>query len=171
MRMIDEVVWQKPVKPSPRPAEENLQDLPNLVRKYRGRVLFVKDSGLEATEIPVFRDWIQSAIDAYGWEHPAIAPFRQQIEETDELLRGEYGQLLVKEMDVDYPRLRKLYEAPLSHWWWYLDKLEVPDYDVVVAVIPLDEGEIEKLRQIVGEDDRDDALEFLKSSVYAKIVA
>ena len=65
----------------------------------------------------------------------------QQIEETDELLRGEYGWLLIKEMDVDYPRLRKRYEAPLSHWWWYLDKLEAPDYDVVATVIPLNEEE------------------------------
>ncbi len=168
---VDGIVWQKPVKPSPRSAEENLQDFPNLVRKYRGRVLFVKDSGLEATEIPVFRDRIQSAIDAYGWDHPVIAPFRQQIEETDELLRGEYGRLLVREMDVDYPRLRELYEPPPSHWWWYLDKLaRVPDRKVVAVVVPFNEREIEKLYEIVDEDDRDNALEFLKSSVYAKIV-
>ncbi len=103
----------------------NWQELERLVRKYYGYVADLEGSGVEALDLLFVRDKIQHILDASGPEEQIPAPIFVQIHELDQALWAESETLCAVIGDRELQHARRQQHSPRSHWWWYLDGLQV----------------------------------------------
>jgi hypothetical protein len=103
----------------------NWQELERLVRKYYGYVADLEGSGVEALDLLFVRDKIQRILDTSGPDEPIPTPIFAQIHELDQALWGESETLCAVIGDRELQHARRQQHSPRSHWWWYLDGLQV----------------------------------------------
>jgi hypothetical protein len=103
----------------------NWQELERLVRKYYGYVADLEGSGVEALDLLSVRDRIQRILDKSGPEAQIPRLIFEQIYELDRVLWTESETFRMVVGDRELQLARQQQRSPRSHWWWYLDELQM----------------------------------------------
>jgi hypothetical protein len=103
----------------------NWQELERLVRKYYGYVADLEGSGVEALDLLSVRDRIQRILDKTGPEAQIPRLIFEQIYELDRVLWAESETFRMVVGDRELQLARQQERSPRSHWWWYLDELQM----------------------------------------------
>ena len=103
----------------------NWQELERLVRKYYGYVADLEGSGVEALDLLSVRDRIQRILDKTGPEAQIPRLIFEQIYELDRVLWTESETFRMVVGDRELQLARQQQRSPRSHWWWYLDELQM----------------------------------------------
>ena len=103
----------------------NWQELERLVRKYYGYVADLEGSGVEALDLLFVRDRIQRILDKTGPEAQIPRLIFEQIYELDHVLWTESETFRMVVGDRELQLARQQQRSPRSHWWWYLDELQM----------------------------------------------
>ena len=103
----------------------NWQELERLVRKYYGYVADLEGSGVEALDLLSVRDRIQRILDKTGPEAQIPHLIFEQIYELDRVLWTESETFRMVVGDRELQLARQQQRSPRSHWWWYLDELQM----------------------------------------------
>lgn len=97
-----------------------------LVRKYYGYVADLEGSGVEAFDLLFVRDKIQRILDQSKPDAPISPVLYGRIHELDDLLWRERHTFLTVIGEKELQHARDEQRSPRSHWWWYLDELQLP---------------------------------------------
>jgi len=103
----------------------NWQELERLVRKYYGYLADLEGSGVEALDLLSVRDRIQRILDKTGPEAQIPRLIFEQIYELDRVLWTESETFRMVVGDRELQLARQQQRSPRSHWWWYLDELQM----------------------------------------------
>ncbi len=104
----------------------SVQELERLVRKYYGYIVDMEGSGVEILDMLFVRDSIQKILDQSLPEDKIPTSLYESLHELDRLLWKERETFLmvIGEQELNYSRQQ--HRSPRSHWWWYLDELQIP---------------------------------------------
>lgn len=97
-----------------------------LVRKYYAYVADLEGSGVEAFDLLFVRDKIQRILDQSKPDAPISPVLYGRIHELDDLLWRERHTFLTVIGEKELQHARDEQRSPRSHWWWYLDELQLP---------------------------------------------
>ena len=115
----------------------NWQELERLVRKYYGYVADLEGSGVEALDLLSVRDRIQRILDKSGPEAQIPRLIFEQIYELDRVLWTESETFRMVVGDRELQLARQQQRSPRSHWWWYLDELQMLPQPLQIRRDPL----------------------------------
>ncbi len=103
----------------------SMQELKRLARKYYGYVLDMEGSGVEILDMLFVRDKIQGILDQSLPEDRIPSSLYERLHQLDRLLWQERETFLmvIGKQELKYARQR--HHSPRSHWWWYLDELQM----------------------------------------------
>jgi hypothetical protein len=85
----------------------------------------LEGSGVEALDLLSVRDRIQRILDKTGPEAQIPRLIFEQIYELDRVLWTESETFRMVVGDRELQLARQQQRSPRSHWWWYLDELQV----------------------------------------------
>lgn len=102
-----------------------VQELQRLVRKYYGYTADMEGSGVEVLDMLFVRDKIQDILDGSTPEEKLARPLYERIHELDRLLWEQRETFLMVVGESELRHARQQQRSPRSHWWWYLDELNV----------------------------------------------
>jgi hypothetical protein len=114
-----------------------------LMRKYYGYVADLEGAGVEILEMLFVRDHIQEILEQSSPRTAFPQRLYNQVYQLDDILWQQKNIFLqvVGERELRHARLKR--QSPRSHWWWYLDQLELaprsveePDRRLVYAFAP-----------------------------------
>ena len=103
-----------------------MAELEVLVRKYYGYIADLEGSGVEALDLLFVRDKIQRILDQSKPDAPISSALYGRIHELDDLLWRERHTFLTVIGEKELQHARDEQRSPRSHWWWYLDELQLP---------------------------------------------
>ncbi len=100
--------------------------LEKLLRKYYGYVADLEGSGVEILDLLFVRDDIQSILDQSRPATEIPSALYSQVYQLDALL-WQQKKLFLQVMGEDELRhARRQQQSLRSHWWWYLDQIQLP---------------------------------------------
>ena len=100
--------------------------LARLVRKYYGYVADLEGSVVEALDLLFVRDQIHTLLHRLTPGEALPSPLYARIYELDALLWEERSTFCMVVGAEELRHARRGQASPRSHWWWYLDELQVP---------------------------------------------
>ena len=93
-------------------------ELLQLIGKYEGYIVGIGDLGVEAVELLLVRDKIESYLTQ---ESTPIPPkFLARVMELDILLKKKMDTLVSEFSSEEMTHFQKTVQKPLTHWWWHI---------------------------------------------------
>ncbi len=105
----------------------NVQDqLEKLLHKYYGYVADLEGSGLEILDLLFVRDSIQAILDQSRPATEFSTALYSQVYQLDALLWQQKNLFLQVIGEQELRHARGQQQSLRSHWWWYLDQMQLP---------------------------------------------
>ncbi len=101
--------------------------LEKLLRKYYGYVADLEGAGLEILDLLFVRDAIQAILEQSRPATELSSILYSQVYQVDALLWQQKTTLFLQVLgERELCHARRQQQSLRSHWWWYLDQMQLP---------------------------------------------